>query len=112
MKVARGKMHKYLGMRLDFTNNGVVTDIMINYIDNVIKTWDDACAKLDDGFELVLKRQKIVTAAPDDLFKVDRNAVKLGLGEAKYFHCIVSMMLYITKRAWPDTALTIYFLTT
>ena len=112
IKVARGKMHKYVGMPLEFTNDGVVTVTMIDYIDDVIKTWDDACAELDDGFELVSKRQKIVTAAPDDLFKVDQDAVKLELVEAKYFHRIVAMMLYITKRARPDTALAIAFLTT
>ena len=100
---------------LDFTNDGVATITMINYIDyidNVIKTWDDAYAKLDNGFELVLKRQNNFTSAPDNLFKVNQDAVKLVLAEAKYFHRIVAMMLYITKRAWPDTALAIDFLTT
>jgi hypothetical protein len=29
MKVARGKVHKYLGMKLDFTNVGVVIVTMI-----------------------------------------------------------------------------------
>ncbi len=111
MKVARGKT-KYLGMALDFANNGVVTVTMIDYIDHVIKTWNDACAKLDNGFELVSKRQKIITAAPDDLFKVDQDAVKLGSAKAKYFHRIVAMMLYVTKRARPDTALAIAYLTT
>ena len=32
--------------------------------------------------------------------------------KSKYFHIIVAMMLYVTKRAWPDTALAIVFLTT
>jgi hypothetical protein len=50
MKVSRGKRHKYVGMTLDFTNDGVVTVTMIDYIDDVIKTWDDACAKLDNEF--------------------------------------------------------------
>ena len=112
MKVAQGKKHKYLGMTLDFANKGVVMVMMIDYIDDVINTWNEACAKCDEGFELVSKRQKIITAAPDDLFKVDQDAMKLGLAEAKYFHRIVAMMLYVTKRAWPDTALDIAYLTT
>ena len=106
------KKHNYLGMTLDFANEGVVTVTMIDYIDDVINTWNEACAKCDEGFELVSKRQKIITAAPDDLFKVDQDAMKLGLVEAKYFHRIVAMMLYVTKRARPDTALAIAYLTT
>ena len=39
------------------------------------------------------KRQRIATAAPDDLFKVNEDQVKLGTVEAKYFHRIVAMML-------------------
>ena len=112
MKVARGKVHTYLGMKLDFTTTGVVSVSMINYIQDVIKEWEDSTSQLDDGFELVIKRQKIATAAPDDLFKVDEDQVKLGKEKAKYFHRIVAMMLYVTKRARPDTALSIAFLTT
>jgi hypothetical protein len=111
MKVAQGKVHTYLGMKLEFTTAGVVSVSMINYIQDVIKEWEDSTSKLDDGFERVIKRQ-IATAAPDDLFKVDEDQVKLGKEKAKYFHTIVAMMLYVTKRARPDTALSIAFLTT
>ena len=112
MKAARGRVHKYVGMRLDFTTDGVVTVTMIEYIDDVIKEWEEATSKLDDGCEHVISRQRIATAAPDDLFKVDDDQVKLGTVKAKYFHRIVAMMLYVTKRARPDTALSIAFLTT
>ena len=112
MKVARGKVHKYLGMKLDFTTAGVVIVTMIDYVDDVTKAWDEASAKLDDGFKLVAKRQRIATAAPDDLFKVNDDAMKLEKGKAKSFHSIVQMMLYVTKRARPDTALAVAFLTT
>ena len=113
MKVARGKVHTYLGMRLDFTTDGVVKVSMIDYIDDVIKEWKGITSKLDDGFDRVVsKRRRIATAAPDDLFKVKEDQVKLGTIRAKYFHKIVAMMLYVTKRARPDTALAIAFLTT
>jgi hypothetical protein len=112
-KVARGKVHTYLGMRLDFTTDGVVKVSMIDYIDDVIKEWKGITSKLDDGFDRVVsKRRRIATAAPDDLFKVKEDQVKLGTMRAKYFHKIVAMMLYVTKQAWPDTALSIAFLTT
>jgi hypothetical protein len=51
MKIARGKVHMYLGMKLDFTTAGVVSVSMINYIQDVIKEWEDSTSKLDDGFE-------------------------------------------------------------
>ena len=113
MKVAQGNVHTYLGMRLDFTTNGVVRVSMIGYIYDVIKEWKGVTSKLDNGFkQVVSKRQRIATAAPDNLFKVNVDQVKLGTMRAKYFHKIVVMMLYVTKRAWPDTALSIAFLTT
>ena len=112
MKVARGKVHKYLGMKLDFTTAGVVIVTMIEYVNDVIKSWDEAVTKLDDGFKKVTGRTRIATAAPVDLFKVNDDAVKLGSDKSKSFHSIVAMMLYVTKRARPDTALAIAFLTT
>ncbi len=42
-------------------------------------------------------RKKIATAAPEDLFKVDEDALKLSPPEAKSFHSIIAMMLYVTK---------------
>ena len=99
-------------MRLDFTTNGVVRVSMIGYINDVIKEWKGVTSKLDNGFEQVSRRQRIATAAPDHLFKVNVDQVKLGTMGAKDFHKIVAMMLYVTKRAWPDTALSIAFLTT
>ena len=100
-------------MRLDFTTNGVVKVSMIGYIDDVIKEWKGVTSKLNDGFDRVVsKRQRIATAAPNNLFKVKDDQVKLGTMRANYFHKIVAMMLYVTKRARTDTALSIAFLTT
>ena len=45
MKVARGRVHKYVGMRLDFTTAGVVIVTMIEYINDVIKEWEEATSK-------------------------------------------------------------------
>ena len=70
-------------MKLDFTTTGVVIVTIINYVDDVIKAWEDATTKLDEGFERVAKRQRIATAAPDDLFKVNDDQVKLGTLKAK-----------------------------
>ncbi len=55
---------------------------------------------------------RIATAAPNDLFKVDEDAVKLDQARVKAFHNITAKGIYVTKRARPDIALSIAFLTT
>jgi hypothetical protein len=56
-------------------------------------------------------RKRIETPAPEDLFKVDDSAVKLGSVKAKVFHTIAAKALYVSKQARPDTSLVIAFLT-
>jgi hypothetical protein len=112
MKVARGKVHKYLGMMLDFTVKYVVKMTMIEYVNEIIASWDKACLDFDDGFEILNNCKKIATPAPEDLLKVDDSAVKLGSVKATVFHTIVAKELYVSKQARPDTSLAIAFLTT
>jgi hypothetical protein len=111
MKVARGRVHVYVGMTLDFTVDRVVKVTMIPYVDEIIGAWDKACEDSQDGFQQV-KCQRILTAAPEDLFKVDDDASKLCSVMAKDFHSIIMMTLYVTKRARPDTLLAVAFLST
>jgi hypothetical protein len=66
----------------------------------------------DDGFEILNKRKRIATPAPEDLFKVDDSAVKLGSVKAKVFNTIATKELYVSKQARLDTSLMIAFLTT
>ncbi len=56
-----------------------------------------ACKEFDSGFEFVANCKRIATAAPEDLFKVDKDALKLSLLEAKSFHSMITMMLYVMK---------------
>jgi hypothetical protein len=42
MKVSRGKVHKYLGMILDFTTKKQVKISMVDYVKEVIQAWDKA----------------------------------------------------------------------
>ena len=49
---------------------------------------------------------------PDDLFKVDEDAVKLDQARAKAFHNITAKGIYVAKRVRPDISLSIAFLTT
>jgi hypothetical protein len=77
MKVPRGKVHKYLGMALDFTVKYVLKVTMIEYVNKIIASWDKACLDFDDGFKILNNCKKIATPAPEDLFKVDDSAVSL-----------------------------------
>ena len=99
-------------MTLDFATAKLVKVKMIDYVDEIIEVWNRACKEFDNGFEFVANRKKIATAAPEDLFKVDEDALKLSPPEAKSFHSIIAMMLYVTKQARPDAALAVAFLTT
>jgi hypothetical protein len=40
MKVHRGKVHKYLGMTLDFSNKGQCVVTMFQYLDGIMKAYD------------------------------------------------------------------------
>jgi hypothetical protein len=111
MKVAQGKVHKYLGMTLDFTTSKIMKVTMLKYVDEIIGSWDKACSELNDRYKAVSGCKRIATAAPDNLFKVDDDAVKLDHARAKAFHNITAKGIYVTKRARPDISLSIAFLT-
>jgi hypothetical protein len=70
MTVSRGRVHKYLGMTLDYTVCGQVNILMFNYIDKIIDAFDKVELK-GDGTKS--------SAAPNDLFKVNKDHKKLGL---------------------------------
>jgi hypothetical protein len=112
MKMAQGKIHKYLGMTLDFATSKIVKVTMLKYVDEIVGSWDRACSDINDRYKAVSGCKRIATAAPDDLFKVDEDAVKLDQARAKAFHNITAKEIYVTKRARPNISLSIAFLTT
>ncbi len=56
MKVSRGKVHKYLGMTLNFTTKGEVKISMVDYVKEVIDAWDKVPQFDSDGFTTVISR--------------------------------------------------------
>jgi len=103
MTVSRGKVHKYLGMTLDYSVRGQVKISMCDYVEEILTAFDKAepkCAGTKSS------------AAPDNLFKVDDDCKKLSTKQAVEFHNLVAKTLYATKRARPDTCTAIAFLTT
>ncbi len=105
MKVHHGRIHKYLGMLLDFSHKGQCRVSMI------LEAFDNAVKKDDDGYLKIGKCCSKLSAAPDNLFVVDEDCKKLSDDVAASFHTIVDKVLYVTKRARPDTSLAIAFLT-
>ena len=103
MTVSRGKVHKYLGMTLDYTLCGQVQITMIDFLDEVLIAFDKAEPK-GGGTK--------TSAAPENIFKVDEDCKKLPQSKTVQSHNLVAKTLYATKRARPDTCAAIAFLTT
>ncbi len=70
MTVSRSRVHKYLGMTLDYTAHSQVNISMLDYVDEIIDAFDKAEPK-GGGTKS--------SAAPDNLFKVNEDHEKLPL---------------------------------
>ena len=103
MTVSRGRVHKYLGMTLDYSVRGRVKITMQDYVDEIITAFEKADPKASGTKS---------SAAPENLFKVDEDCEKLEINKAIEFHNLVAKTLYATKRARPDTCTAIAFLMT
>ena len=68
MMVSRGKVHKYLGMTLDYTVRGQVQITIIYFLDEVLISFDKEKPK-GGGTK--------TSAATDNIFKVDKYCEKL-----------------------------------
>jgi hypothetical protein len=99
MTVSRGKLHKYLGMNLDYNVRGQVKITMYNYVDEILTAFDNAEPK-DGGTK--------TSESPASLFKVDENCEKLKQDKTMEFHNLVATTLYSTKRARPSQARHLY----
>ncbi len=91
-------------MTLDFSHKGQCIVTMHDYLDGILKTYDAAKNKHDDGF-LPVTNQRYETPAPENLFTVDDDCQKLPEEMAADFHTIVAITLFVTKRARPDISL-------
>ncbi|MGC8553855.1 MAG: hypothetical protein ACP5O7_13520, partial [Phycisphaerae bacterium] len=91
VKKTRGKVHDYLGMVFDFSEEGKVKVDMCEYIANMV-----------DDFPIDLKpTDTALTPAADDLFS-ENEGPKLDKDKAEVFHTYVAKGLFACKRARPD----------
>ena len=100
LTVMRGKVHRYLGMTLDYTIVGKVQIKMIDYIDGML-------GSLPEGMN-----GESATPAGNHLFMVNPDAASLSESEAEVFHHYVAKLLFLCKRARPDILTAIAFLST
>ena len=96
--VNRGAVQNYLGMTFTFKEIGTVDIAMEGYVNDVIKSYE------------VVKKSNTPAAA--DLFDIHDKSAKLDRANKEIFHSRVAKLLYLAKRARPDTLLAVSFLTT
>jgi hypothetical protein len=98
VKVVRGKVHDYLAMIMDFTQDGALMLDMRYYIQGMI-----------DEFPYEIKSIK-ATPWTEKLFKVQEDAKKLEEARRSILHTYVMKAMFLCKRARPDIDPAIAFL--
>jgi Reverse transcriptase (RNA-dependent DNA polymerase) len=96
----RGKIHYYLGMTLDYSNEGKVNIIMSDYITNVL---EGVLGDMDGVSP---------TPAANHLFEVNKNPAPLDKKLAKFVHHVFAQVLFLCKRTRPNIQTAISFLCT
>ena len=103
MKVKRGKVHKYLGMTLEYSTVDQVKTTMLDYIDEIINTFDKFYPT---------GRVNKSSAAPAIIFKVNKYCNKINAKRSVELNHMVARKFFATKWTRPDTCTTISFLAT
>jgi hypothetical protein len=92
----RDKKHDYLGMELDYTEDGKVKFGMKKYVESML-----------NEFPIKFKKtNKAASPAGDSLFN-EGQGKKLETGRAETYHTTVARGLFLCKRARPDIQPTI-----
>jgi hypothetical protein len=97
----RGKIHEYLGMKLDYSVEGQVAIDMVDYVKSMVTF-----------FPKELEKPKVATPWTDNLFMVNAKQPLLSTKDAELFHTMVAKALFLCKRGRPDIAPAVAFLTT
>ena len=96
--VTRGKVHDYLGMMLNFREEGKVKISMVVYIEKML-------AELPPDMDGTAP-----TPATNHLFQVNTSdPEKLNKDMADKFHQNVAKLLFLCKCAWPDIQMAVAF---
>jgi hypothetical protein len=96
-----GKIHKYLGIELDYTKDGIVKIGMIKYVENMLNEFPGK----------LRSTEKATSPAGDSLFNQGQGK-KLTTERADAYHTMVAKGQFLCKRARPDIQPTIAVLCT
>ena len=99
MTVRRGKIHDYLGMKLDFSKPKKFMIDMEEMIDEILSDVPEDMNGM------------ATTPAADHLFKVRDNVQKLSEDRADFFHRKTAQILFVSHRGRPDFRTAMSFLT-
>jgi hypothetical protein len=84
MVVSQGKIHKYLGMTIDYTFHGQVRISMLEYVEEILKA-------------LAIEEPKGAgtksSAAPENLFVVNEDCIKVTPEKAVQFHNLLAKIV-------------------
>jgi hypothetical protein len=101
LTITRGKVHEYLGMTIDYSDEGKVKFTMFDYLQNM---FDELPADMDG---------EAATPAAAHLFQVNEiDPEKLSEDRAQLFHHNVAKLLFLSRRARPDIQTAVAFLCT
>jgi hypothetical protein len=102
LTITRGKVHDYLGMTLDYTEDGKVKIRMEDYVEKML-------ADLPEDADM---DGESPTPAANHLFQVNDKQPKVDEKKAQLFHTYVAKSLFLCKRARPDIQTAVAFLAT
>ena len=100
LTIQRGLVHDYLGMTIDYSEEGKVRFTMPNYIETLL----EECPADMDG--------TAVSPAANYLFDINENAEKLDSDQSDEYHHLTAKLLYLCKRVRPEMQPTVAFLCT
>ena len=100
LTITRGRVHDYLGMRIDYSQKDKVIITQYDYINDILTSLPDDM------------KGTAVQPARKYLFTVNEDAIKLDTKTADLFHHYTAQPLFLSKRARPDLQTAIAFLCT
>ena len=100
MSPSRGKVHEFLGMKLDYSKKGKVMVDMTEFVNKMVIDFKKYMAKM----------QRVSSPAAPYLFEVRENADKICKEKAEVHHNMTARGVFLTKRARGDIHTAISFL--
>ena len=94
--VHRGDVHSYIGMTMDFSNEGKVHVSMTGYTQDIL--------------DLYSVKSTATSPATSNLFTIDPHSPRLPEPNRQLFHSAVAKLLYIAKRTRPELLPMVSFL--